>query len=220
VTRRFKGKDAMMRSKFALLALTAALAGCQHTAEDLPDRGVAAVNEPVLLTSEFVFDASAPGGSVSATEQARLDGWFAGLGLSYGDRIYVDGSSAPSARGDVARVAGKYGMMVSDGAPVTQGAVAPDVVRVVVRRNRADVPGCPNWSQPAQPNFNNRTMSNYGCGVNSNIAAMVANPEDLIHGREGNPYVDANAATRGVGVYYSTQPTGKSGLKEVSTKGQ
>jgi len=61
-------------------------------------------------------------------------------------------------------------------------------------------------------------MSNFGCAVNSNLAAMVANPEDLIHGREGNPYVDADAATRGVGVYYSTQPTGKSGLQDVNTK--
>ena len=207
-----------MRSKYALLALSATLAACQHTAEDQPDRGVAATNVPVLVNSEYTFDAAAPGGSVSATEQARLDGWFAGLGLSYGDRIYVDGFSAQSARDDVARVAGKYGMMVSDGAPVTQGTVAPDVVRVVVRRNRAEVPGCPNWSQPAQPNYNNRTMSNYGCGVNSNIAAMAANPEDLIHGREGNPYVDAGAAARGVGVYYSTQPTGKGGLKDVNTK--
>ncbi len=37
---------------------------------------------------------------------------------------------------------------------------------------------------PSQPNYNNRSMSNFGCGVNSNLAAMVANPEDLIHGRE------------------------------------
>ena len=44
---------------------TAALAGCQHTATDLPDRGVAAINVPVLLDSEFVFDAAAPGGSAT-----------------------------------------------------------------------------------------------------------------------------------------------------------
>src|SRR5262245_41867062 len=107
-----------MRSKLALTALAATLAACQHTAEDQPDRGVAATNVPVLVSSEFTFDAAAPSGSVSATEQARLDGWFAGLGLGYGDQIYVDGYSAPSAREDVARVAGKYGLLVSNGAPV------------------------------------------------------------------------------------------------------
>lgn len=207
-----------MRSKFALLAFAAALSGCQHTAADQPDRGISAVNVPVIVHSDYVFDAAAPGGSLPSAEQSRLDGWFAGLGLGYGDVIYVDGGYG-EARADVARVAGKYGMLVSDGAPVTQGAVAPGVVRVVVRRNRAEVPGCPNWSQPAQPNYNNRTMSNYGCSVNGAMAAMVANPEDLIHGREGDPYVDAAAASRGIGVYYSTPPTGKKGLQDVNTKG-
>jgi pilus assembly protein CpaD len=207
-----------MRSKFALLAFAAALSGCQHTKADLPDRGVAPVNVPVVVHSDYVFDAAAPGGSVPASEQARLDGWFSGLGLGYGDTIYIDGPS-PEARADVAQVAGKYGLLVSEGAPVTQGAVAPGSVRVVVRRSRAQVPGCPNWSRPAQPNHNNRSMSNYGCGVNSALAAMVANPEDLVHGREGDPYIDAAAAGRGIGVYYTTPPTGKAGLKSVDTKG-
>lgn len=207
----------MMRSKFALLAFAAAVSGCQHTPNDQPDRGVAAVNVPVVVHSDYVFDAAAPGGSVPSSEQARLDSWFAGLGLGYGDRIYVEGPYG-EARADVARVAGKYGLLISEGAPVVQGAAAPDSVRVIVRRNRAEVPGCPNWSRASQPNFANRSMSNYGCSVNSNMAAMVANPEDLIHGREGDPYVDAAAASRGIGVYYSTPPTGKKGLQDVSTK--
>jgi len=207
-----------MRSKIALLAVAAAVSGCQHTSNDQPDRGMAAVNVPVVVHSDFVFDAAAPAGSVSPVEQSRLDAWFAGLGLGYGDTIYVDGGHG-EARADVARVAGKYGMLVSEGSPVTQGVVTPGSVRVVVRRNRAQVPGCPNWSVPAQPNYNNRTMSNYGCGVNSALAAMVANPEDLVHGREGDPYIDAAAAARGIGVYYSTPPTGKKGLQDVSAKG-
>lgn len=207
-----------MRSKLALLAVAAALSGCQHTPTDQPDRGMAAVNVPVVVHSDYVFDAAAPSGSVPPSEQARLDAWFAGLGLGYGDSIYVDGAYA-EARSDVAQVAGKYGMLLSDGAPVTQGAVTPGAVRVVVRRNRAEVPGCPNWSVAAQPNYANRTMSNYGCGVNSNIAAMIANPQDLVHGRAGDPYVDTAAAALGIWVYYTTPPTGKKGLEDVSAKG-
>ena len=37
-------------------------------------------------------------------------------------------------------------------------------------------------------------MPSFGCGVNSNIAMMVANPEDLIHGREGAATGDVDAA--------------------------
>ena len=204
----------------ALIIVAAALSACQHVPHDLPDRGLEAVNVPVVHRSDYALDVAAPDGSLSPAEKARLDGWFRSLQLGYGDSIYVDGAYSEAARIDVARVAGQYGMLVSTGAPVTQGSIPPGAVRIVVSRTRAEVPNCPNWSVPAQPNTNNRTMSNFGCAVNSNIAAMIANPEDLIHGREGNPYVDAAAASRGIGVYYSTPPTGKGGLKDVQTSGK
>lgn len=205
-----------MRRHFALLALATALAGCsQESAINAPVRGISPVNTPVVTRAEFAFDAAAPDGSLPASEEARLNAWFQSLNLGYGDSVYVDGP----ARGDVARVAGQYGMLVSEGVPVTAGAVQPGYVRVVVSRARASVPNCPNWSVPSQPNFDNAQMSNLGCGVNSNIAAMVANPDDLVHGRSGDPYADAAAASRGVGLYYQTPPTGKKGLQDVNTKG-
>ncbi|HET9398287.1 MAG TPA: CpaD family pilus assembly protein [Sphingomicrobium sp.] len=206
-----------MARKSALVIAAAALSACQHVPQDLPDRGLEAVNVPVVHRSDYALDVAAPDGSLSSSERARLDAWFRSLQLGYGDSIYVDGAYSEAARSDVARVAGQYGMLISTGSPVTQGSIPPGSVRVVVSRTRAEVPDCPNWSVPAQPNYNNRTMSNFGCGVNSNIAAMVANPEDLIHGREGDPYVNAAAAARGVGVYYSTPPTGKKGLIDVKT---
>ena len=208
-----------MRSKLLLTALASGLlAGCNTTGQDVPDRGVASVNVPVVTTAEYFFDAQAPGGALAPGESERLDGWFQGLSLGYGDSVYVDGGDA-SARRQVAAVAGRYGLLVQAGAPVTAGAVAPDAVRVVVSRRRATVPGCPNWSGQAQPNFENRSMSNFGCSVNSNIAAMVADPVDLIHGREGASAVDATTAVRAVDLYRSAPPTGKKGLEAVNTKG-
>lgn len=207
-----------MARKSALIVVAAALTACQHVPYDQPDRGLESVNAPVVTRSDFALDLAAPDGSLSSAEAARLDAWFRSLQLGYGDTIHVDGAYSDASRNDVARVAGQYGLLLSNGSPVTQGAIPPGSLRVVVSRTRAEVPNCPNWSVPANPNYNNRTMSNFGCAVNSNLAAMVANPEDLIHGREGSPYVDADAATRGVGVYYSTPPSGKGGLKEVSTK--
>ena len=212
----------MMRSKFILIALGSALAGCatgpqQH--HDIPEMGMAAVNVPVVTSQDYVFDAAAPGGSLAASEGDRLNGWFQGLGLGYGDTIYVDGGFAPGARAQVAAIAGKYGMMVTPGAPVTDGVVAPGSVRVVVARRRASVPGCPHWTYRSQPDWDNKTMSNYGCGVNSNLSAMVANPEDLLHGREGDAAVDARTAARAVNLYRTKAPTGTGGLQDVSPKG-
>ncbi|HEX5258075.1 MAG TPA: CpaD family pilus assembly lipoprotein [Sphingomicrobium sp.] len=206
-----------MRSKVILIALASALAACNTP--DQADRGVAAVNVPVVTSADYVFDAAAPDGALAPGEADRLNGWFQGLGIGYGDSIYVDGPFADGARGQVSAIAGQYGMMVSAGAPVTPGAVSPGTVRVVVSRRRAEVPNCPNWSVPAQPNYNNRNMSNFGCGVNSNIAAMVANPEDLIHGREGASTGDVNAAAKAVIFYRSTPPSGSKGLQNIDTKG-
>jgi pilus assembly protein CpaD len=210
-----------MRSKFALLLIaTAASAGCSYhpAAGDLRDRGVEAVNVPVVTRADYVFDAAAPGGSLAPSEKARLDAWFRGLDLSYGDSIYVDAVYADAARYDVAQVAGNYGMMVQPGAPVTAGAVPPGMVRVIVSRTRAEVPNCPNWTVASQPNYNNRTMSNFGCGVNSDLAAMVANPEDLIHGRESTGLGDNTAGTKAVILYRSTPPTGTKGLQSINTQ--
>ncbi|MGN6058614.1 MAG: CpaD family pilus assembly protein [Sphingomicrobium sp.] len=211
-----------MRSKFGLLLIaSAALAGCSYHASqgDLASRGVEPVNVPVVTRADYVFDAAAPGGSLAPAEKARLDAWFRGLDLGYGDSIYVDAPYADSARYEVAQVAGNFGMMIQPGAPVTAGAVAPGTVRVIVSRARAEVPGCPNWSVPSQPNFNNRTMSNFGCGVNSNIAAMVANPEDLVHGREGTDVGNNTASTKAIMLYKTTPPSGQKGLQSVSAKG-
>jgi pilus assembly protein CpaD len=222
MTRRSLRKDAAMRSNFGLLLIaSAALAGCgYHAAQgDVPARGVEPVNVPVVTRADYVFDAAAPGGSLAPAEKARLDAWFRGLGLGYGDTIYVDAAYADSARYEVARIAGNYGMMVEPGAPVTSGPVAPGSIRVIVSRTRAEVPGCPNWSEPSQPNYSNKMMSNFGCGVNSNLAAMVANPEDLVHGREGTNLGNNQAGTKAVILYKTTPPSGSKGLQAVSPKG-
>ena len=115
---------------------------------------------------------------------------------------HVDGGpAAAGARDNVARVAGKYGLMLSPGAPVTASAIGAGQARVIVVRTQASVPGCPDWSEATVPNWNNRQLPNLGCGVNGNIAAMIANPEDLVRGREGPATVDVRTSSRAVETY-------------------
>ena len=207
-----------MTSKSALLILTAALAGCAHQPSPVPEAGLDPVNVPVVSRADYTFDAAAPNGSLPPSEAARLDGWFAGMGLRYGDVVYLDGPYADGARAQVAEIAGRSGMLVSAGAPVTPGAVAPGTVRVVVSRTVASVPDCPNWERPSQPNYNNKTRPGFGCGVNSNLATMIANPEDLVHGREGTGMLDPTTATKAVNTYRSKAPTGNGALPAINTK--
>jgi pilus assembly protein CpaD len=205
----------MMRKTLIPVLLASALAACSTPGANTAARGVEAVNVPVLAKSNFAIDLAAPGGVIAPAELARLNGWFQGLDLGYGDSIYVDGAYADTARAEVANLAGNYGMMVLPAAPVTAGAVPSGMVRVVVSRTRAEVPGCPNWSQISQPNFENNTMSNFGCGVNSDLAMQVANPEDLFHGRQGPAAVDAITGAKAIQMYRSWPLTG---IKEGQTE--
>lgn len=199
-----------MTKKLSLLLLgSIALAGCQvHRGEDRPARGLFPVNQPVVSRADYVFDAQAPAGSLNPQEAARLDGWFRGLELGYGDVVSVDGIDAGPARDSVARVAGRYGLLVADSAPITQGEIPPGVVRVVVTRTRASVPGCPNWSRPSNPNFSNELMSNYGCALNANLAAMVGNPGDLVSGREPSGLSDPVLSNKAIESYRTRAPSG------------
>lgn len=207
-----------MRTSLAIVLLASAVAGCKTTTVDQPARGMAAVNVPVVTRSDFAMDVGAPDGTLPSSEEARLDGWFRGLGLGYGDTIFVDGDYSGSARADVARVAGRYGMMVNAGAPVTAGSIQPGTVRVVVSRTRAQVPGCPNWDHASAPNHDNQQLPNTGCAVNGNLTAMAADPQDLVYGREGGSVVDAATASKAVNAYRSAAPTGNKGLQDINTK--
>ena len=208
-----------MRNTIMIALLATTLAGPALAEGENPSRGLASVNVPVVSRSDYMFDAAAPDGSLPSSEQARLDAWFRGLDLSYGDSIYVEGSYAEAARYDVARVAGRFGMLVSQGSPVSQSVVAPGSVRVVVSRTRASVPNCPNWSGKSQPNFANHSMTNFGCGVNSNMAAMIADPNDLVWGREHSGIGNADTASRAIRAYRNAKPTGEGPLQGVTTKG-
>lgn len=199
-------KDITMKSRIALLALATMLAGCKTGADDI-HTGLSATHVPVVTQATYTYDAMAPGGSLNSTEMQRLDDWFNSLNVSYGDAVYVDGP-AGAARAQVGEVAGQYGILVSDGAPVTAGVVSPDAVRVVVRRAEAYVPGCPDWSGVSEPNYKNENMPNFGCGVSGALAMQVANAEDLVHGRAGSSAEDGATASKAINLYRSWPLTG------------
>jgi pilus assembly protein CpaD len=182
-----------------------------------PNRSLYSANQPVVERTDYTLDVAAPSGNVSALERARLRAWFSSLGLGYGDRVFVDEPYGPAdATADVARVAAEYGLLLSAGAPVTEGGIARGSVRVIVSRSIASVPGCPNWHGSGT---GNATSPNYGCATNSNLAAMIADPSDLVLGQAGALSRDGNAGTKAIKLYRDTPPTGAKGLQNESSKG-
>jgi len=210
----------------AVSAFALAAAGCATQPRALTpanNTSVYSLHQPIVSHTNFVFDVATDGNGVSAAEQARLGAWFESIALAYGDHVTIDepaGYESGGAKADVARVAAAYGLVVnSDASPVTEGAVAPGYVRIVASRSTASVPGCPIWGDPGIESPV-RTGTNYGCATNANLAAMIANPDDLIRGREASGDGSVVVAGRAIRTYRESQPSSRQGLPATSTTGR
>lgn len=187
------------------LTLGLGLAACGGMPEN---RGLYSARQPVVERSTVALDVTTSNNGLPVAEQRRVAAWFEAMDLRYGDKVSVeDPLDRPETRAAVAELAGRYGLLLADGGPVVSGEVQPGQARVVIARSRASVPGCPDWSDKSDANYSNGLSGNYGCANNANLAAMVANPEDLIKGQKGSPdtYISTssasiNAYTEAVGI--------------------
>jgi pilus assembly protein CpaD len=203
----------------ALIALGLTLAACGPV-----NRSLDSVNQPVVSRTDYVFDVRAGIDGLGESEGKRLTGWFDSLQLGYGDHVAVDDPSGSAATRDaVARITARYGLLLAAAPPIVGAAAEPGSARIIVSRSTAAVDNCPNWSRKAQPEFAGSTMSNYGCATNSNLAAMIADPQDLLQGRTGNAGSDAGTAVKAIRAFRDAAPTGKDtpqiGASNTSTKG-
>lgn len=183
------------------------------------NKSLNSTKQAVVERTNYTLDLRTAGGGLSIPEQQRLAGWFEAMGLRYGDRVAIDDPSMSGAtREAVTQMAARYGILVSEGAPVTPGYVTPGTARVVLTRSSASVPGCPDWSAKSDMNYNNATSPGYGCAVNGNMAAMIANPEDLIRGQNGTGETLVATSNKAIGSYRKMKPTGEAGLKQTSSE--
>ena len=206
------------RNLATLIALGITVSACGGTG----GRGLESVNQPVVSRADYAFDVNTGASGLAGGDAARLSGWFDALQLGYGDKVSVDlggNYNDGEARRAIASIAAQYGLLLEDVAPALSGDVAPGGARVIVSRMKASVPSCPNWKGSGEPTFGNKTSSNYGCATNSNLAAMIADPEDLIRGRTGNSTTDAASSAKAVMMYRTQKPTGEGGLKSETTGG-
>ena len=201
----------------AALGIGISLASCGGMPEN---RSLYSTNQPIVERSNYTLDVRTGPDGLTISEQRRVQDWFETMGLRYGDRVFVDDPvENPATRDDIAELAARRGILLSEGAPVTSGSVDPGVSRIVVTRSDASVPNCPNWSVTTDINYTNGIHPNFGCAVNSNVAAMIANPEDLIAGQEGSGETILTGQTRAIDSYRSSTPSGSGGLNGSSTQG-
>lgn len=198
------------------LSLGTLLAGCGGIAQNTQ---LESVHQPVVSRTNYTLDVTTNPGGLSLPEARRLAGWFEAMDLRYGDRISIDDPlSSGATRAAVEAVAGRFGLLVGDTAPVTPGMVNAGTARIVVTRTSAQVPGCPDWSAKSDTNFKNATSTNYGCASNANLAAMVADPEHLLKGASGPSRTVVMSGDKAIDSYRSAKPTGENGLKSNNTQ--
>jgi len=204
-----------------VLLLSAGGAGAQPTAASPINRSVESVHQPIVERTDFLFDVGVGPHGLSTGEADRLAGWFDGLGLGYGDTITIDdpmGWHGGAAEDGVAAVVARYGMLIArDAPPVTVGHPASGTLRIVVSRATAHVDGCPDWRH-ANSEYASSSASNYGCAAASNLAAMIANPEDLVVGQDGNRTADAMLSVKAIKSYRDAVTTGAGGLRADSSQ--
>ena len=173
----------------ALATAALALSGCGTR-----NRGLESVHQPVVERGDYAFDVATAGDGLAPGEADRLAGWMSSLRLGYGDRVAVDANSGNDGNLRDAMSRPKphaTACWCPTRCRSRPARLLPGTARVIVSRMRASVPGCPDHSRvQRESNSNGNTQSNYGCATNSNLAAMVARPEDLVRGQPGSASTD------------------------------
>jgi pilus assembly protein CpaD len=213
-----------MTHRFRIAAVaTLVIAGAAHAGDRANyNRSVNSVHQPIVSRTDYSFDVTLAGDELAPGEDRRLGGWFDMLDLGYGDTVTVAraGRGPRGAPDGVGAVLARYGMLVSAAyAPPSVGAPAPGSARIVVSRAVARVEGCPDWSRGNLAEFESASQSNYGCASAQNLAAMIADPQDLVQGAEAHEPADGRLSVKAVAAWRDAPPTGKGGLSAVSSKG-
>jgi pilus assembly protein CpaD len=156
----------------------------------------------VVSQHNFTLDIRTDNGELAPTDLRRVSEWLDAMDVQFGDRVSVDDSAAygvNAVHGAVDELLRRKGMMLSENAPITPGAIPPGHVRVIISRASARVDGCPNWRTRSATDFHSTITSNYGCATNANVAAMVADPMDLVRGQSdrSNDPLTASRAIEG-----------------------
>jgi pilus assembly protein CpaD len=166
-----------------VLALTL-LSACATKNNGLRDNaGVEPIHKANVAFEERSHPISFADGKLSKNESASLQAFIAASGLTYADRLTLrisEPNMAADYRMAANMVLGRFGLSV--GNVEASAGMKPGAAMLTVSRATVTLPQCGVHDGPATFNVNNENASNYGCATRSNLAAMAANPTDLISG--------------------------------------
>ncbi len=201
-----------------IVTLALALAGCGG----LPRNATLySPHQPEVSHTSLSLDLPASADGLAPAQTRQLAEWFTAMDLRYGDAVTVaDPQERKASLAAVADVVAGFGLAQTSPAPIPGGtnSVAPGTLRVIITRAHAHVAHCPDWSGNAASNPRNATSTNYGCATYSNLAAMVANPDDLLHGATATGHTGSMSAEKAIAAWRMAPPTTPGTAKDSSTR--
>ncbi len=195
------------RSHIALAALPLlALAGCIQTDEQI--RWSNRMHTQIVAeetTAELKIDTVVSGEKLGSFERDAVKGFAASYQQEGHGSVIIsrpsngpDDVSAMRAAADARAVmlaAGVEAGMIAEGTYDGSGARSTPLI-ISYRTYNATVPNCPDISHwDFSDTYSNAALPSFGCAVSVNLAAMIANPSDLVGAQPMDP---ADAGRRSV----------------------
>jgi pilus assembly protein CpaD len=202
-------KDVLRIAAIGAVLLAGSCAGPTHDGEGWSSDG--AVNHPILVAPQYSaikLNFSAPEAGLLPDDAARFEAFVADYMSRGSGSISV---SAPQGA-DAAAALTYFGTRLFNmGVPRSRILVgthdAADArVEIGFIAHTARTDPCGSWSEDLSKTYDNSTAKNFGCAVQQNIAAQVADPRDLIEMRPTDPSDAARRATV-VQKYEKGEPT-------------
>lgn len=190
------------RRMLAAAALTLALTGCKHLDEATQVASWSLVGpsqrHPIIVSEQpthLSVQVSRGSSGLSKRQRAKIVDFLGHFRSAANSRLTISVPSgsrnevaAMTAVGDIRALAadigfGEASMMIR---PYHAGGNQPPV-RLTFTRYVAEGPDCGRWPTNLGDTHRNLTYPNFGCAQQHNLAAMVANPGDLLGPRTMTP---------------------------------
>jgi pilus assembly protein CpaD len=178
-------------------AALALLAGCtaSPTVEYQPAVAEATKTNDVAFSRIAHTVHFAPGNAaLTSAEAARLARFLEEADVYRGDHVFLDPTPddplSQKRQAAIRRALAKRGVLMSSSAAVPgagERLALGDEMTIELERYVVTPPNCPDWSKPSGGDPTNSVSSNFGCADVTNLGLMVANPRDLLVGRQPGP---------------------------------
>jgi pilus assembly protein CpaD len=200
----FPVSAASKMSVVLLLAMSPTLAACSSGELALDDTYVASTHYeryPIEVTKAPVkLQVSSRYGTLQSAQINMISGFARSARNSSSSRITISRPSGGGASSKVARET--YQLLVQSG--ISPGMIvqktypgsSKGTVQISYLRSVAVTKECGDWSSDLTNTSNNEPYPNLGCSVQSNIAAMVVNPDNFVVPEPTAPALAASRQSR------------------------